>query len=285
MLIYLPTYYSDTRNSGIGLELLNLYFYLTFFSSAVIYYFSKYKQARLLAFNYCLIFLYSIIKITYTIVYFNKVEFHVYEILYILLTLTYIFMSYYFITKFLNSKETTIPDNEDKIIEKHNQNASVNKRLVNLIIDSTLIFIIVFGLISNIERDDFFMTFFMFLRTTFGERSSFIIFFYVIKFIYYLVFESLFKATPAKFLTGSYVNDEDGNSPNFTMILKRTLYRLIPFESFSFLVGRNLHDNDSHTYVVNNRKETRIDKQYLLFLGISVFTLLVIYFYFNNRMF
>ena len=65
--------------------------------------------------------------------------------------------------------------------------------------------------------------------------------------------------------------------------LKRTLLRFVPFESFSFLLGKNLHDDYSDTYVVNKKTDRKIEDRYTLFLVVAVGILLVIYFYMSNR--
>jgi len=73
--------------------------------------------------------------------------------------------------------------------------------------------------------------------------------------IYYTLFEALFGRTLAKFITGTIVVDENGEKPDFGVIFKRSLCRLIPFDAFSFLGnnGRGWHDSISDTYVVRKK--------------------------------
>ncbi|MFH6944851.1 RDD family protein [Flavobacterium sp. FlaQc-50] len=124
------------------------------------------------------------------------------------------------------------------------------------------------------------LTFFLrTLRATFGDVSSFLIYAYGIKFIYYFIFESIFKATPEKFLTDCYVTDNEGNTPTFPMLIKRSLYQLIPLESLSFLVRKNLHDTYSATRVLNKKRNPKVEKRYLQFLGTAFLLVLVIYFF------
>ncbi len=68
--------------------------------------------------------------------------------------------------------------------------------------------------------------------------------------IYYPFFETLFGATPAKFLTGTRVVDVNGEKPDFKKSLMRTLYRFVPFEPFSFFGKKGWHDEWSETQVV-----------------------------------
>ena len=282
MDIYVPRYLINGNAEGgtISMGLINFSFLLTFFSGTIIYYFSKYKETKLLAFNYSLVFLDSIIKVCYFIVFFKSDKLRIYDVFYIAITLLYIFISYYFITKELSPN--TI-ENNNPITENNLENASNSKRFLNLLIDSFIIIVVAFRFIGYAERNEQLTSIFYYFKMTFGDNFAVLIFFSTIKFIYYLVFESIFKSTPAKFITACYVTDEEGNSPKFSMILKRTLLRFVPFESFSFLLGKNLHDDYSDTYVVNKKTDRKIEDRYTQFLVVAVGILLVIYFYMSSR--
>jgi uncharacterized RDD family membrane protein YckC len=70
---------------------------------------------------------------------------------------------------------------------------------------------------------------------------------------YYILMESLFQRTVAKFLTGTIVVDSSGLRPTFKQILGRSLARCIPFEPFSFFGKQppiGWHDSLSKTLVV-----------------------------------
>lgn len=269
----------DLDTSSIGMSLVNLFFYTSFFAGAIIYYASKFKETKLLLFNFCLIIISSIIKIIYCIIYFNNENYDIYQILYTLLTVFYLFISYKFIIKYLNYNENIINDNEDKTEISYLENASNNKRFLNLLVDNFTIIVISYGFLIWAEHNDVIMILFKTLRNTFGETSGLFVFFSIVKFIYYISFEGTFKSTPAKFLTSCYVTDEEGNIPDFSMILKRTLCRFVPFEAFSFLMGRNFHDDYSSTYVINKKRDHNIEKLYLQFLGIGFLIFFSFYIY------
>ncbi len=83
--------------------------------------------------------------------------------------------------------------------------------------------------------------------------------------LYYLLFESIFHATPGKFVTNSIVVNDSGERPAFTQILGRTFSRLIPFDAFTFFgdPSRGWHDSIPNTYVVeaidaDSQKETEV---------------------------
>ena len=77
--------------------------------------------------------------------------------------------------------------------------------------------------------------------------------------LYYFVFETVWGRTPAKWILGTRVVDEQGRAPSRRQILGRTLTRVVPFEAFSLLLAddadaRGWHDRWSHTRVVRVRK-------------------------------
>jgi hypothetical protein len=72
----------------------------------------------------------------------------------------------------------------------------------------------------------------------------------ITQFLIYFLFELILNKTPSKFITNSIILTLDGqNFINLQNITKRTLARLIPFESLSFLSGHNWHDTFSDTSV------------------------------------
>src|SRR5262245_33640262 len=71
---------------------------------------------------------------------------------------------------------------------------------------------------------------------------------------YFVITESLFQRSLAKFLTGTLVVTADGRRPTLNQIVGRSFARLIPFEAFSFLGGNQpvgWHDSLSGTRVIN----------------------------------
>lgn len=53
-----------------------------------------------------------------------------------------------------------------------------------------------------------------------------------------------------KFITGTKVVMLDGSIPTAAVLFRRNLYRLIPFDVFSFLFSKGIHDSISKTRVV-----------------------------------
>lgn len=69
--------------------------------------------------------------------------------------------------------------------------------------------------------------------------------------IYYSLCEYYFHRTIGKFLTKTKVIYRYNESITYSVILKRTLYRLIPIDIFYYFFSRNgLHDKLSNTLVI-----------------------------------
>jgi len=120
--------------------------------------------------------------------------------------------------------------------------SSIYKRLGNTILDA-----IICGVLAMIITSMVF---------GWNSQSSSAGLFYVLLAIgYFAVSEMLWQKTPAKFITGTKVVMRDGSKPPFMNILGRSLARLIPFESLSFLFRRypvGWHDKLSNTIVVDS---------------------------------
>ncbi len=132
--------------------------------------------------------------------------------------------------------------------------ASKTKRLLNLIIDYILFIIgftftfafAIFG-VNLIEGS-----------SSFSEEIFRYLFGYILYLAYYLLTEGIFKGkSPAKFITGTRVLNysEDSIYPNMKTIFLRSLSRLVPFESFSFLgdTGMGWHDRWTNTIVIDEK--------------------------------
>ena len=77
-------------------------------------------------------------------------------------------------------------------------------------------------------------------------------FFWIIMFVYYMIFETIFMRSPAKWLTFSKVVNKAGKRAAFWQILVRSLVRLTIIDCFfiPFLNDNTLHDYLSKTEVV-----------------------------------
>jgi uncharacterized RDD family membrane protein YckC len=123
--------------------------------------------------------------------------------------------------------------------------ASKQTRFLNLVIDG-FIFWILFIVIILFFGD--------WIESNIGKGSALINIsvFLLLRFIYYLFFESLFGRTPGKIFTATKVIDENDNKPTFKKVLIRNLSRFIPFDAISFAISEiGWHDSISKTSVIN----------------------------------
>lgn len=121
--------------------------------------------------------------------------------------------------------------------------ASRGQRAIHWIVDTTLIIFILSSFVPFFYMMDK-------LEEVVGNRMTLFIFFFLARLIYYPLFETLFNATPGKFLTRTRVLRDTDATPDFINILGRTLSRYIPFDPVSFFSPRGWHDSVSHTKVV-----------------------------------
>lgn len=116
-------------------------------------------------------------------------------------------------------------------------------RVLNFLIDTFLIFIISFA----------FAKWYNFQVMYWGyPHFPPYAFFFTSLFVYYMVFESIWRKTPGKWLSISKVVNKRGEKVSFLQVLVRSLVRLTIIDMFfiPFLEGRTLHDYLSASYVV-----------------------------------
>ncbi|WP_082447141.1 RDD family protein [Flavobacterium sp. KJJ] len=123
--------------------------------------------------------------------------------------------------------------------------ASKKTRFLNLVIDNFISWILF--IITILFFEDW-------VQSNIGKGSALINIscFLLLRFIYYMFFESLFGRTPGKIFTATKVIDENDKKPNFKKLLIRNLSRFIPFDAISFAVSDiGWHDSISKTSVIN----------------------------------
>jgi len=124
-------------------------------------------------------------------------------------------------------------------------------RLVNMIIDTGLIWILyliyVVYMILNETGNGL-------LINMFWDWYFPISMWFIIKFIYYFIFELATRKTPGKYLTKTIVEIDTPNK--LIQIFLRTLIRLIPFEGlFMFIKRVPLHDYLTKSYLRREAKK------------------------------
>jgi uncharacterized RDD family membrane protein YckC len=150
---------------------------------------------------------------------------------------------------------TTPYDYPSTAINVENRMASTGKRFANHIVDTIVVYFLVFisgvlmaigtelttpGYIDSVDENDPGFT-----------ALSYLLGFSVF-FVYYALMESVFGVTVGKVITGTRVVDKHGRVPKTSTVMLRTLSRFVPFEAFSFLgSARGWHDSWTDTWVVD----------------------------------
>lgn len=128
--------------------------------------------------------------------------------------------------------------------EKMEGQVTAGIRFANFLIDRIIIFVLAFigGVIVVILNGG----------QEISTLESYLIAFVIIL-CYYTILESTTGQSIGKMITGTYVITENGQRPNFTNILGRSMCRFIPFEPFSFFnsTASGWHDSISNTKVVD----------------------------------
>ena len=120
--------------------------------------------------------------------------------------------------------------------------ASTSARIINYIIDSVASFGLVFLVLTIVQiilGDVMPIIFLVLILVSFAA--------------YFIILELLFQKTLGKFITKTKVVKMDGQKPNQSDVIVRTVCRFIPFDQVSFLFMKNgFHDVLSKTKVVND---------------------------------
>lgn len=136
---------------------------------------------------------------------------------------------------------------KDEGNEINNSLASSWRRFANYLLDAVFYFIFIFIIMIILALVSPNVLLAMADNTMFNYSITFSVFL-----LYYIILEYTMGRTFGKMITGTYVVDENGNTPSFKTILTRTICRFIPFEAFSFLgsEGSGWHDTISKTHVI-----------------------------------
>jgi hypothetical protein len=132
-----------------------------------------------------------------------------------------------------------------------NQIAHRNKRIHNLIIDTSIIYLTFYSIVSsffsiNVYTQPFTLREYLFL--------------YAVTFFYYFLFELFFHKTPGKYFTKTKVIMKNGAPADSLHILTRSLIRLLYIEILSFagLYPVGWHDKYSGTIVIDQDPQGKL---------------------------
>ncbi len=273
-------YMGQTFEEG-KLNFVAVGFFSMFAFSAFLYWKSDYRETRLLRLCLAFIFFSKILSLSFSIGWtawilskYPEVPFDYLSILFWILVAFHGWLCFKGL-QFLNSEKELATEEsvygETTVVQ---QLAASNwTRFFHSLFDGIIIFFVVSPFAEPIVK-----TFFGDLVDSgFGIELRLYVVIFVFQILYYLIFETIFASSPAKFLSESRVVNSDGEKPNFKAVLARTFSRFIPFDGLSFLFGGNWHDQISSTEVVLEKRTGKSGATYLWSLLVFVLLLPVLY--------
>lgn len=262
-------YNTYNRISGV-----NIAFILVFLLGSIFYIKSNKKSQGLLQFAYAIILFSSVISFLSTIFYQvnNFTLFKPIVIFSVIQNIVLLLFSY-LVLLITESKYKSIRNIRFKEFKKNEHVLAIKyKRFLHLLLDSFLLVVLGFNVVKLLPRvilND--------LPEVIGERFTIILLIILATIIYYVFFETLFRRTPAKFLTNTFVLATEKEKLEFNNIFVRSISRKIPFNTFSFLWGVGWHDSISETAVVS-LDNNKIQKNHWFIIPI-----LTLFFFFNYQ--
>jgi len=243
---------------------INLVFELLFLCGGLLY-LNKGKKMRILRFAFSVILLSKILLFLTSFFYLpidaanpNLVEDLLFFGYYSIVNLAWIYFSFR-VLKYMNgTRELEVISAEySATIPTSYVESSKGSRMLHLVIDTIVMVLIFSSPMSTLLRSSIFGELFTSLVITLGPNAFATVLLFFITAVYYIFFEVIVQASPAKFLTETRVLTIGGKPIDFPMAIARTLSRWIPFDAFSFLFSANgWHDRFSGTAVLKEKENS-----------------------------
>ncbi len=234
---------------------LNIGFYSLFLIGGILFLTSNQRESRLIRFCFSLILLYNSLGFIFSLINPLINEYSIFKSwIYLFLALIRdglcIVLSYWLLTVINKSKAIDIIKIENLV---EYQEATKWQRFFHLNIDLIFCVLVFSPYVMYFIRGPLQINALQSLAILIGPQAVIYLLVIIIRFIFYVFFESVFSATPAKFLSETRVITLDGARPKTGTIFLRTLIRFVPFEAFSVLVY-GWHDTWTKTMVVKEKR-------------------------------
>ena len=242
--------------SGTGL-LIDLLFDILFLYGGFIY-LKEGKKMHMLRFLFSVILISKIIVFLTSFSY-SQIDANLLLFLYSrVIDLIWIYLSFRLLKYMNKTRELEVISYEyNSIISTSYVESSNNTRMFHLMIDSVMIVLIFSNPIARLYTADASRESIHSLVAAFGPTAFSFIMLSFVRSIYYIFFEVIFQASPAKFLSETRVLTVDGKPIDFATSLARTFARWIPFNALSFLFARTgWHDRFSGTSVLKEKENS-----------------------------
>ena len=273
-----------------NVNVFNLFIYVLWLMGALFYWFSHFREVRILRFVIAFIFMFKLIALpmrfygTYVFLNGPPNEKNTFEYIHALI---FVYFCYQFF--FLYSSYRTLlflkKDKPLQYTEKisgqsvHNAPIEANhwQRFLNFTIDLAIWFLLYLSHYELFRRFVLINEDIVLWDHNHGIHYIPLIIILGSRWLYYTLFELIFRATPAKMLSETTVLSTTGATASVRQILYRNLLRMIPLNALTFLFGFNLHDRQSKT---NDYKELRTGAsgvRYLLLIPLLTLICLSLY--------
>ena len=248
-----------------GVNILEFIFILVLVLSYILYYFSKGIEKRLLQFCFSIFFINSAISSILTL-YFTirnlKIEFG--TLIYLLIIVFWTLFFYLILT--ILSKGEKVKTYKYRLLNDYTafnlKRANKAQRIFHLVFDACFAILVTSNLIRILPIKSL-----RWLSNIIGERYVITLVFLVCITFYYIVFELIFKSTPAKFLTQTKVVSLTDQPITSGQIVAKSFSRRLPFNPLSFLTEQlGWHDSLSKTTVVQLTRQGKHGSWYWLII-------------------
>ena len=241
---------------------LNIMLNFLMICSAIVYYFSNGKETRFLRFLLGIVLFSKFILVLSSILFliFGDLDVGSYGIiqrfLYYIIQIAFIYGAYKLLVYLNTRRELEIVyDGDPEIVPASYVFASDWERFMHLIFDFLITYMSIAPMINFMIHQYTVKNSLNTLESIIGPRPSLMLIAGVFRFMYYFLFEFLLSSSPAKFLTETRVVSDNGVVLKPGNIVARTLYRFVPFDALSFVLGRTgWHDRWSKTSVVKEKR-------------------------------
>lgn len=241
---------------------LSFVFYTIFLIASILFYKSKGKETRVLKFIISIILInYVLNMLSFLIGTFLFPSFDIKSLVGISINGIWIFISF-ILLKHLN-KDITLKYLKIEELKE----TSKGQRFFHLFIDGVFMACLTFPMLIGLLGAFIHKYNINMANDRFTERVILFAIMAVSRVVYYTFFEVLFNASPGKFLTNSIVVTKQREKLDITSGILRSLYRSVPFESFSFLGNEDgWHDKWSETKVLKTKTNQPLKKPLITIL-------------------
>ncbi|MDH6307800.1 hypothetical protein M2451_000249 [Dysgonomonas sp. PFB1-18] len=236
---------------------------ILFLSGSVLCLKTNGREVRLLRFCFSLVFIYNVVPIL-SILIFELKNMSVLYALILLIKISFLVVSYLALKHMTTLKSLKVESYKLGDAEISNYVETTGwQRFSHLVTDLLLLMFFFYPWVIWLGR---------LMEIPNSIAASFLaVCFIILQLFFYILFETIFGATPGKYLTESRTIKNDMDSLPVGTAILRSFCRIIPFERIAFLLGSRWHDNWSDTNVVREEQTGVSGKSYLIgILGVIV---------------